>query len=711
MATMKLKSATAMVFLLGLLGFGTGALICHVAASSPTLPVPARPAEPIPKDQQLGNASGGKENSDQLTVRGRVLDSQGKPASGARLLLLGDRDDPVDLGTSAADGSFVVLITKQQKSCSLVASAAGAGIDFMHCGQIKSNMDIELRMVKDNAIRGRIIDTEGKPVRGVQVAVDRIRVYADNSLDSFLAEWVRMPPYSGSRAKSKDLMHGASFLDARSDSDGRFVIAGIGAERVSFLRFQRAGIAQSELWVANRDRFDPKPYNEALHNYTPQGLPASMMRQLLSGPDISIVAETEKTIHGVVKDADSNKPREGVQVTLWSNVDTLSQVLRATTDEQGRYEIHGCRKQKSYTLQIDSDPETGFLGRRVNLPDTSGYEPISADIRVAKGVVVTGRMLDGSNGKAVPGKVNVGILSDNPFVRRRPEFDSAQENRVISTSADGTFRIVTIPGPVLLTGGPMGTLESMKYKPVLSDARYPQYFPNPGDPVYYSTGGSLSIIGGIFCKVLEIKPNAQLVTQDIILQPASEVPVRIQDTEGRPLTGAWAAGMAPWNWYEPMQIERDSCSVYHVMPGKPRVVVFYEPTRKLVGMLKLKGDESSPVIAKLGPHGALKGRCTAEDGKPLAGIVIDIYYADSAAQAVHRFAASARPQVVTDAKGAFAIGGLIPGAGLKLYKQSGRMGPNRRPKPLSDNLVTVKPAELLNLGDLKVKVDREPDGE
>jgi len=128
-------------------------------------------------------------------------------------------------------------------------------------------------------------------------------------------------------------------------------------------------------------------------------------------------------------------------------------------------------------------------------------------------------------------------------------------------------------------------------------------------------------------------------------------------------------------------------------------------------MLKLKGDESRPAIAKLGPHGALKGRLIAEDGKPLPGIVIDIYYADSAAQAVHRFAAGARPQIVSDANGAFAIDGLIPGAGLKLYKQPGRAGPNRRLKPLSDNMVKIKHAELLNLGDLKVKGGRDPDGE
>src|SRR6185437_12134 len=101
--------------------------------------------------------------------QGRVLDPDGKPKVGTKLLLLGEESKTSTLGVSTADGRFTVSVPKEPKDQYLIAQSDGAGIDFLDLYRLKSEKPVELRLVQDNAIRGRIVNTEGKPIRGVRV--------------------------------------------------------------------------------------------------------------------------------------------------------------------------------------------------------------------------------------------------------------------------------------------------------------------------------------------------------------------------------------------------------------------------------------------------------------------------------------------------------------------------------------------------------------
>jgi protocatechuate 3,4-dioxygenase beta subunit len=536
--------------------------------------------------------------------------------------------------------------------------------------------------VKDRVIRGRIVDTQGKPVANVHVALCHLAVYGNNSLEPFLAEWKRRHYSSGLPTGVKGLSRNTgSILETFSDGNGRFALAGAGAERLVCIRLHGGGIADDELFIANRDGFDPKPYNEATRNNIPPGFDTFAPRWLLHGPDLSVIAEAEKPIRGVVTAADTGRPRAGIEVWLSRNGDSLLPlILSAKTDTEGRYEIRGARKANAYMVEVKSDAASGYLGCQVRAADTPGYQPVTADIRVAKGVVITGRVIDKTIGQPIPGFAMVGVLSDNPFVKEYPEFRSSAWMHQELTGRDGTFRIVTIPGPVLLMGGPDyrrlagGWLGCMKYVPPIPDPKYPQYFKVYVDSAhYYGPGGSRSPLQGNFCKVLNIKPGTREVQQDIVFEQANAIPVKIQDADGRPVSGAWVTGISPKNWTRPVRISEVSCSAYHVTAAKPRLMAFYEPEKKLVGTLSLKGDEKQPAVAKLGPAGAVTGRLVYEDSKPVSGFVIEVYYPTREAQEMFKHIDRAKPRVVTDKNGAFRIENLIPGVEFKLdHHRSGR---------------------------------------
>jgi RNA polymerase sigma factor (sigma-70 family) len=684
------------------LGIGMGALQLPAASQKATKETRAA-QEDKTKDEKATTQKG--------TVSGRVLSPDGKPLAGADLLLVGGKDKgkPVKLGVTGADGRFTVTAPRQ-RWVNLLARSPGLGVDFIDLGRAPAG-EIELRLVKDHPIRGRVIDTEGKPVKGVRVSVSHVGVYGDTA-ERFLALWKKLNSDSGVPSGLKHVWDEGAFPSVTTDRDGRFTITGVGAERAVSLRLGGAGIADAEAWVLNRAGFDPRPYNRATADNEARRPFSFGRRWLLNGPEPSVVAEAEKPIRGVVKDIETGKPRVGVKVTLSRNEDNLSLLrlpLSATTGDKGRYEIRGAHKAKGYMVEVPSDPATGHMACQARAADTAGYEAITINLAVKKGVVITGRVIDGSTRKAMPGFVMASVLADNPHARNYPEFSSSAWFGSVQTGDDGTFRVVTIPGPVILMGGPdtrrmpQGDFDRYRYKPPRQDKKYPKYFSTKKgyEGTYFGLGGGISPLQGNFAKVLMIDPGISLIKQDVVLEPANALSVKVVDSAGRPVAGTWATGISPEEWHRPTRVAKDSCSAYHLEPGKPRLLVFYEPTKKLFGTLSLKGDEKDPAVVKLGPGATVKGRLLDEAGRPLAGVALQLYHRARTAEEIHAHVHRAN-SIETDAGGKFVIDGVVPGVKFGLWFSRGKRTFEPVQK-LEDR--SAEPGKPLDLGDVKLKAN------
>ncbi len=703
----KSKVATMILLALSLLG---GVAACGLALSR------KRPAQsPAAKaDDKPRTAPPSKpEAAKSIEIRGRVLGPDGKPKAGAKLLLLGKDGKVEQRGVSTADGRFLVAVPKEVKGGSLIAQADETGIDFFGLSQLKPEKPIELRLVKDQAIRGRVVNTEGKPIAGMRVSVNSVNVYAHNSLESFLILWQKRPADHALPHGEKTVWFRIpSLLSTKTNADGRFVISGVGVERVAELDLHGGGIANTSLWVANRDGFDFKPYNwpaDDAYRLAPKRMNPPPFGSMLQGPNVSLVAEPEKPIRGVVKDADSGKGVPNVPVRLeQSPTDTWRNFPVAKTDSQGRYEFHGARKTKTYPFYVDSDSTAGYLATQINAADTVGYSPLRVDIRIKKGVIVTGKIIDRATGNAVPGFAQFAVLAGNPFVEDFPPFHSGIVRKRDNTAADGAFRVVVIPGPVLLMGGyypppaeKFDYIDVSKYRPPIADPEHPEYFSKL--PIsrsrsvgYLSYRGGIGLIQGNCCKVLDIKPGTAVVHQDLLLERASVLEVKIQDADGRPVVGVWATDFATGSYIGPLWIERSTCPVYGLEARKPRQLIFYEPKKKIVGLRKLQGDEKPPLAVKLGAMATLKGRLLDADGKPLAGVAVRVNFRESEADKLHRLIHAAK-QSITDATGAFAFEELIPEVKFELVFQRGNRRIEREAKD-SETTIQVKPGGVLRFG-------------
>ncbi|HTU91599.1 MAG TPA: carboxypeptidase-like regulatory domain-containing protein, partial [Gemmataceae bacterium] len=538
-------------------------------------------------------------------------------------------------------------------------------------------------------------------------------------LDTLLLAWKKGKPSFGYPVGEKIFWSKeAALLRTTTDADGRFALHGIGCERLATLIIRGAGIADTEIRVVTRAGFDPKPYNQATRDHARKGMQRFISAWMLHGIDVALVVEAEKLIRGTVKGADNGKGRPNIMVSLSRKEgnDTLAVYPQAKTDAQGRYEIHGARKAKRYMLEVEDDPSAGYVACRAWAEDTAGYDPITADIRVKKGVIVTGKVIDGATGKLIPGFAQADVLYDNPFIKQYDytHYRGITGNPGYAVAEDGSFRLVTLPGPVVLMGGPLDRLDGAKYRGRVTDPNYPRYFPkDTRGTVFLGFFGNQAVAGG-FCKVLEIKPDTKIVKQDIVLERASALPIGIQDAEGKPLPGVLVAGSGPWDWGPGPVIScaEAECTAYQLEAGKPRLMVFFHAQRRLTGTLALKGDEKAAVTVKLGPAGAIKGRLLDADGKALAGVEVDVQYSQyslDAASAVHNTIHRAK-QIVTDATGAFTLDELIPQLKFELSFRQGKRRFQRETKP-ADSAVQVKPGECRDLGAIKLKRIAETAGE
>jgi hypothetical protein len=200
---------------------------------------------------------------------------------------------------------------------------------------------------------------------------------------------------------------------------------------------------------------------------------------------------------------------------------------------------------------------------------------------------------------------------------------------------------------------------------------------------------------------LDIKPGTAVVHQDIFLERASILNVKIQDADGRPIVGVWATDFATHGYIGPLWIERSTCPVYGLEQRKSRLLIFYEPKKKIIGSRKLQGDEKRPLVVTLGAMGAIKGRLLDSDGKPLAGAALTVHYRESEAVKMHRDIHEAK-QIVTDAAGAFTIDELIPDLTFELSVQHGKRRFEREIKS-AGSAIQVKPGECRDLGAIQLK--------
>ncbi len=667
------------------------------------------------------------------TLSGKVLGADGKPI-GAELALvwIGGKTQP--LGRTNPDGTFRIVVPLKHAGRGgwLVARAPGHGMDFQPNGidnlpeSLTPTAEITLKLPRARPIQGRVLDQQGKPVAGASVVPRGFSTAeSDDRMDACLQWWAIEPnrggrPPEGERGmwfsnEPGDIGPARSPYTVSTDRDGRFEIAEAGAGQLVDLVIRAPGLADQDIAVLNRAGFKPDQLKNLARIHEVKGFSFAGKWQLY-GPDPVIVVEAEKIIRGTVTGPDG-KPRAGVRVAFTrtnpSDLSSDHNPAQAVTDKDGRYVIQGARKHKGYMVECPSDPKAGLLPCKGFVEDTAGYEPITIDLKCVRGVVLTGIVKNKATGKPVDARLSVDVLNNNPFVKQFPTFPTEAALTATEFKASGgeRFRVVTIPGPVIL----MATTNGLEgFKPVAADPGYPQYFlqnsaalPLPPqaprlavDLQFYGYAGGPRLVKGCWCKILEPKETDTEVTVNVELEPATRQSVKVVDASGRPVTGARATGLTHINLANAESFpDTDTLTVLNVDPKAGRLVAAVHEKRKLVGTVTVKADQKD-VVLNLGPGGKVTGRAVDSNGRPLAGLKVSVVFdhreVGNAFKALNKV-----EQLTTDADGRFRIDTLFPGQEFRLFFQKGqkRFGPDLGMAPKH---TVARDNDTLDLGELKL---------
>jgi RNA polymerase sigma factor (sigma-70 family) len=634
-----------------------------------------------------------------LVVRGRVLDPGGNPVAGARILgeLPRTRQDVAasirPVGVSGPDGRFEVTIRRPvadqlwptgmvepSLKAVVAASASGFGPDWAAVSSANAGEPIALKLRPDDVpIEGRIVNLEGRPIPGLTVKVQSVSEFPP----ALLAEMRK----NGGRIGDNhwfEVEYGLYPDDdrlippARTDSDGRFRLTGIGRDRATLLLVEGASIEKSFALIltsANRD-------------FQPINLEASFCgARKIDGPRFTFSAAPGRVVDGIVRDRDTGKPIAGARVNNWTG-----QVL--TTDAQGRFRFEGQPRSSFDQLSVSVAGEP-YIECFTSYKDAEGFQPVHLDIALKRGVWVQGRVTDRATGRPVVAVLSYYAGSDNPHVKDYPRAlfleNSAPHLPVIATDAEGRFRAAVPPGRGLLA----------------VTAAEPRYVAAP--PLDERTTGRIINPLGFQSTFtphhafvpIEAPDQGTLVLPAITLASGRTQRVQIVDADGRPVAGTWVYCMQGGTARgEPLSAAE--FPFVHANPGKAETIAIVHEGRSLGAAVDLKGDEPDPVRLVLKPTGAVHGRLVDDDGKPRPGVSLNTrHILMNHGSEIH---AEQGSPVVTGPDGRFRIKPLVAGMGYRVavLRNNGPDVALREEGGLGSAQLTLKPGEVQEWGDVQV---------
>jgi Carboxypeptidase regulatory-like domain len=540
---------------------------------------------------------------------------------------------------------------------------------------------VELRLVADDVpIRGRILDTQGRPISGVNVRVGTIEEPPPGDLDAlFSTGTIQEGRFSARFANAAWwTKEGNQWVKKtiQTGPDGRFQIDGAGRDRLILLEFDGPGIESGRLWAMTRVA------------------PPSAKPYPLHGASFDHVAGASRPIEGVVRLKGTDRPLAGVHVSVFVQQATAAHA-RAITDKDGRFRLDGLPKVASYKVHASPRQGQPYLPASTVVADTPGLKPIPVTLEMLKGIVVRVRLIDKATGKPV-------AVHSVQHVKLPSNRNEGQASIYATNPGPEEFLMTVPPGPGFFYARAEGKdLPYTRARITPADRGRSEGISDFGD------GGAIQIILSP-ChtyRIVDVPAHVEMFNLDMELTRGASRKGRLIDPEGKPVSGVIVYGLAA-NW-QVKTLDDETFEVVGLEPGKPRTVSFIHKDRRLAGAVLLEPGES-PVEVRLTPCGAAVGRLVDGDGQPLAGATIHLTPLDHRGQMFPgNVGLWPEGDVFTaDKDGRFRVGGINPALSAHLA-----VNPRSRPdvflmpeKSKAEILKHLKarPGETVDLGEIRL---------
>ena len=609
---------------------------------------------------------------------GRAVDEAGQPIEGAKVFTPVVRQWPPSsmddvsmkqVATTGADGRFAGDFPET----GLPGNRGGRQLSIHKPGLalgsvvVTSNQqDSNVTLTTESVVSGRILNAEGSPIANAQITVTMLgRLKAGKTFDDFLTAWKKEQGIA--TMQTLDLTHGFfRMLTAESAADGRFKINGLAEDSIASLTVDAEHHATTSLYVFNRPGFDPASLTDGESD--PFASRTDRTAQIVKSPNFQLVCEPGLTVEGVVTD-DQGNPVENVRVTAAGRAPHMTK-----TDAAGRYQLSGLSRGQAALLSFDmAGREERLMSRTMPLKVDPTIERATLDVRLYRGVVISGQVVDADTGKGVMSHVRFAPLAGNEFAQQ-PGFDAYKRSRVTTgTDPDGSYRIVASPGPgvilvqTLALPGPDGQRARYRQATVTeAEAKQIGITGKGRDRRFTTTGNSIEFVRSQNAlRYVNNPPETDVDGIDLAVSKGRSLEIQLVDRSGKPVEGGFASGVSE-DWPLTTEVVGDRFQVVGLGPNRPRWVLVLHRQRKLAGRIKLQGDEQSPIKLTMGPAATIRGRALDPAGQPIAGLRIRTNYFTEVASELYRFYDRDLNLAETDVDGRFEISHVMPIAKFNL---------------------------------------------
>jgi RNA polymerase sigma factor (sigma-70 family) len=624
------------------------------------------------------------------SVRGKLLDAEGKPLANVPVRLWSFRNGdklPDPTTTTDAAGAFELKPGKQElgDNALVVVSPPGLPAEWVPLSRFRGELTVKLPK-DDVPFTGRVLSLENQPLKGVTVEVVRVGTAEEGDLGKWVDKNVTMRKDRywlneiGLITLSGQMV--LPVVKATTDGDGKFKLTGFGRDRILTVRVHGPNVETKFFWVVARPGGPADGY-----------ITTRDFNHGLYPPDVTVRLVPSRPLVGTVTDSKTGKPVPGVVVS-----EVNHHISKATTDKDGRYRLEGVPKKKNYGLTVTGRKGLPYFDHtHLWVADAAGLDSLETNLSIERGLELTGRVVDKS-GRPVGADVYYHPGGNNPNVKDTSQgLISSDGGR---TSPDGSFYLTVWPGKGAID---VRARDSDKYAPVDVEKMLVELgiLSRPVGPVH----AILAIDAD------ESKPDALKLT--ITLEDAMSRKGTVRGPDGKPLDGVIAAGVRGIN--PPGAMTSSDFAVGGLRSESHRLLLFIHNVRKLGAIQPVSGDSTDPIQVTLQPLGQMTGEVHKGDKEGWAGLSVtalpmvpdakkyeNLPTEQSRVQGLFNIQPApwwklTKRTAKTDANGRFQLEGLLPGLEYTLYvsdgdvEESGTLVVQRRK-------VTVSPGKATDLG-------------
>jgi RNA polymerase sigma factor (sigma-70 family) len=680
MNTTRLPIALLVLLTLGALAVTVGTLLQPAAAQRPNpsagrqgpTPAASRTSGNKGAAAALPKPTGGKA-SKTIAISGRVLDPQGKPVPAAdvavviwshQLPQVGQvLPRPAVWGRTRADrdGRFRLDVERRGPvqyyrqrfyQLAVLAAARGHGVGW-RCLQFDvPRAEAEVRLHREQVVRGRLLDVQGQPIAGAQVEVVRLgkkapayHFFAGADDDESIHTYAGVFPFEKTggtiRVWDKEILlfEAPERLPcwpepATTDAQGRFTLRGLIRNQPAALHVrprERGAFQKIEIPAVDQERPAEKSFSLAAAHLIEGTVTDEQTGRPLAGARVHIDASDGGIFAPPGTELADWKGRGGLLGGGHGPLSLPTQrfpAVEARTDARGRYRLNPYRGRE-FSVIVSAPPGQPYLRskRTIAWPRGAGRQECSVALR--RGVLLRGQVIESSSGQPIAGarvdfwskdaRLPKDIFSRLPVGVLPP--------RPVKTDARGEFRLTAPAGAGhLLINGPGSDFDFKKIEAGQLGLEI------KGGPLVGRSGGKRMGKKHFYYPdewlALNLKVGAEAAPLALKLRRAPRVRGRLVGPDGKPVAQArFFPGQEPFaepshgQFAPPSAVKDGQFDLPVLNPEAPLCVAFVDVKRGLgaVATFTARDAGGKPVTVRLNRCGSATVRFLDVQGKPLVG--------------------------------------------------------------------------------------------